>query len=198
VEDRLRELAGIFAIDVCAYAVLDNHLHVVLQLNDEVAAGWSDEEVVRRWGRLFPPRGKDRQPQPVTSAWVKDRLKDMAWVAETRQRLNSLGWFMKCLKEPLARRANHEDKCRGTFWEARYKSIAILDEEALLTTLTYVDLNPLAAGRWIGEDSRGFGSHFSEGSRRRLPRTRRAARSHEISPKIARELTRIWKTDRSG
>jgi hypothetical protein len=77
---------------------------------------------------------------------VKDRLKDMAWVAETRQRLNSLGWFMKCLKEPLARRANHEDKCRGTFWEARYKSIAILDEEALLTTLTYVDLNPLAAG----------------------------------------------------
>ena len=146
VEDRLRELAGIFAIDVCAYAVLDNHLHVVLQLNDEVAAGWSDEEVVRRWGRLFPPRGKDRQPLPVTGVWVKDRLKDAGWVAETRQRLNSLGWFMKCLKEPLARRANHEDKCRGTFWEARYKSIAILDEEALLTTLTYVDLNPLAAG----------------------------------------------------
>lgn len=146
VEDRLRELAGIFAIDVCAYAVLDNHLHVVLQLHDEVAAGWSDEEVVRRWGRLFPPRGKDRQPLPVTGAWVKDRLNDAAWVAETRQRLNSLGWFMKCLKEPLARRANHEDKCRGTFWEARYKSIAILDEEALLTTLTYVDLNPLAAG----------------------------------------------------
>ena len=146
VEDRLKELAGIFAIDVCAYAVLDNHLHVVLQLNDEVAAEWSAEEVVRRWGRLFPPRGKDRQPLPVTGAWVKDRLKDAAWVSETRQRLNSLGWFMKCLKEPLARMANHEDKCRGTFWEARYKSIAILDEEALLTTLAYVDLNPLAAG----------------------------------------------------
>ena len=31
-------------------------------------------------------------------------------------------------------------------WEARFKSIAILDEEALLTTLAYVDLNPLAAG----------------------------------------------------
>jgi len=146
VEDRLRKLAGIFAIDVCAYAVLDNHLHVVLKLNDDVAAGWSNEDVVRRWGRLFPPRGKDRQPLPVTGAWVKDRLKDAAWVAETRQRLNSLGWFMKCLKEPLARRANHEDKCKGTFWEARYKSIAILDEEALLTTLAYVDLNPLAAG----------------------------------------------------
>jgi hypothetical protein len=146
VEDRLRELAGIFAIDVCAYSVLDNHLHVVLRLNDDIARAWSDEEVVRRWGRLFPPRGKDRQPLEVTTAWVQDRLQDTAWVAETRERLNSLGWFMKCLKEPLARMANREDQCSGTFWEARFKSIAILDEEALLTTLAYVDLNPLAAG----------------------------------------------------
>jgi len=146
VEDRLRELAGIFAIDVCAYAVMDNHLHVVLMLNDDVAREWSDEEVVRRWGRLFPPRGKDRQPLEVSPVWVKDRLADAKWVAEARERLNSLGWFMKCLKEPLARMANQEDQCKGTFWEARYKSIAILDEEALLTTLAYVDLNPLAAG----------------------------------------------------
>ena len=64
-EHRLRELAGIFAVDVCAYAVLDNHLHVVLRLNDDVAAGWSDEEVVRRWARLFPPRGKDRKPLAI-------------------------------------------------------------------------------------------------------------------------------------
>jgi REP element-mobilizing transposase RayT len=146
VEDRLKELAGIFAIDVCAYAVLDNHLHVVLMLNDDVAREWSDDDVVRRWGRLFPPRGKDRKPLDVTPAWVKDRLTDTKWLSQARERLNSLGWFMKCLKEPLARMANQEDQCRGTFWEARYKSIAILDEEALLTTLTYVDLNPLAAG----------------------------------------------------
>ena len=58
----------------------------------------------------------------------------------------SHGAKLGCLKEPLARMANQEDECKGTFWEARYKSIAILDEEALLTTLTYVDLNPLAAG----------------------------------------------------
>jgi REP element-mobilizing transposase RayT len=146
IEDRLRELAGIFAIDVCAYAVLDNHLHVVLMLNDEVARGWSDEDVVRRWGQLFPPRGKDWKPLDMTPQWVQERLADAKWVAQARERLNSPGWFMKCLKEPLARMANQEDECKGAFWEARYKSIAILDEEALLTTLTYVDLNPLAAG----------------------------------------------------
>ncbi len=146
IEDRLQELVGIFAIEVCAYAVLDNHMHVVLRLNDAVANGWSDEDVVRRWGRLFPPRGKDRQPLEVTDVWVKFQLKNTVWVQETRKRLNSLGWFMKCLKEPLARLANQADNCRGTFWEARFKSIAILDDEALLTTLAYVDLNPLAAG----------------------------------------------------
>ena len=146
IEDRLRELSEIFSIGVCGYAVMDNHLHVVLQLNDRVAAGWSDDEVARRWGRLFPPRGKDRQPLDVSESWVAERVRDKAWITSARERLNSLGWFMKCLKEPLARLANHEDKCRGTFWEARYKSIAILDEEALLTTLAYVDLNPVAAG----------------------------------------------------
>jgi len=121
-------------------------MHVVLRLNDETAAGWSDEDVVRRWGRLFPPRGRDRQPLDVSEDWVQAQRKDAKWVAETRQRLNSLGWFMKCLKEPLARMANKEDQCKGTFFEGRFKSIAILDEEALLTTLAYVDLNLVAAG----------------------------------------------------
>jgi hypothetical protein len=53
---------------------------------------------------------------------------------------------MKTLKEPLARMANKEDDCKGTFWESRFKSIAILDEEALLATCAYIDLNPVAAG----------------------------------------------------
>ena len=42
--------------------------------------------------------------------------------------------------------ANREDGCKGTFWESRYKSIAVLDEEALLTVCAYIDLNPVAAG----------------------------------------------------
>ena len=30
IQDRLRELARLFAIDVCGFAVMTNHLHVVL------------------------------------------------------------------------------------------------------------------------------------------------------------------------
>jgi hypothetical protein len=107
---------------------------------------WSDEEVIRRWGRLFPPRDRSRQPLPVSTEWVEQKLKDPAWVETARQRLWSLSWFMKCLKEPLSRLVNQEENARGAFFEGRFRSIAILDEESLLTTCAYIDLNPVAAG----------------------------------------------------
>jgi REP element-mobilizing transposase RayT len=145
VEDRLEELAQVFAVGVGGFSVMDNHLHLLVRLDPEVAANWSDDEVVRRWGRLYPPRDRSRRPLPISEEWVQGRLKDIPWVAKTRERLSSISWFMKCLKEPISRRANREDKCRGAFFEARFKSVAILDEEALLATSTYIDLNPVAA-----------------------------------------------------
>jgi hypothetical protein len=63
-----------------------------------------------------------------------------------RERLQSLSWFMKCLKEPLSRLANRQDNARGAFFEERFKSVAILDEESLLATCAHIDLNPVAAG----------------------------------------------------
>jgi len=112
----------------------------------DAAGNWSDEDVVRRWGRLFPPRDKTRRPLPVSDEWVQGHLLNAAWMTRARQRLQSLSWFMKCLKEPLARLANHQDQTRGAFFEGRFKSVAILDEAALLATCAYIDLNPVAAG----------------------------------------------------
>ncbi len=117
-----------------------------MRLDSDVAQGWSDEDVVRRWGCLFPPRDKARQPVPVSDEWVHERVKDTKWVATARLRLQSLSWFMKCLKEPLSRMANRQEKTRGAFFEGRFKSVAILDEESLLATCAYIDLNPVAAG----------------------------------------------------
>ena len=146
IEQRLELLAGNFAVSVCGFAIMDNHLHVLARLDPEVAKPWSDEEVVRRWIAVYPPKTLKGEAIEINPAWIDHQLKDTKRVAAMRERLSSLGWFMKALKEPLARMANKEDDCKGTFWESRYKSIAILDEEALLATCAYIDLNPVAAG----------------------------------------------------
>jgi hypothetical protein len=146
IEARLEALAKQFAVSVCGFAILDNHLHVLCRLDPAVADGWSDQEVVRRWIAVYSPACLDADDPAAVQAWIDHQCQDAARVGRYRQRLQDLGWFMKALKEPLARLANKEDGCTGTFWEARYKSIAILDEEALLATCTYIDLNPVAAG----------------------------------------------------
>ena len=53
---------------------------------------------------------------------------------------------MKFLKERLSRLANRQDKTRGAFFEQRFKSVGVLDEESLLAACAYIDLNPVAAG----------------------------------------------------
>ena len=120
IENRLRELAEIFGVAVGGFSVLDNHLHVLVRLDPEVVQDWTAEDVVRRWGRLFPPRDKARQALPVSDDWVQGHLMNVAWVERARQRLQSLSWFMKCLKEPLSRLANREEQTRGAFFEGRF------------------------------------------------------------------------------
>jgi hypothetical protein len=146
IERRLQELAGLFAIDCGGFAIMDNHLHLLLRLDSLRANNWSNQEVARRWATLFPVRDLAGNALPISEARVTQLASKPDWVAAARQRLRDLGWFMKCLKEPLARMANKEDGYTGAFWESRFKSIAVLDEQSLLATAAYIDLNPLAAG----------------------------------------------------
>ena len=146
IEERLEFLSEHFAVSVAGFSIMDNHLHVLVRLEPELGREMSDEEVLRRWASVYPPVEMDLENKAVLEGWIKRNLADEKLINTYRERLQDLGWFMKALKEPIARKANKEDKCKGAFWEGRYKSIAVIDEEALLATCVYIDLNPVAAG----------------------------------------------------
>jgi hypothetical protein len=65
VETRIHLVAECFAVSVHAYAVMSNHLHLVVAIDPGAAAAWCHEEVATRWVRLFPPREDDLPPPAV-------------------------------------------------------------------------------------------------------------------------------------
>jgi len=109
VLEKLAELSRAFAIDINAYAVLSNHFHLVVRIDSARARQWSAAEVVERYGALFPRAAELWQGVLETTKAQR--------VALWRARLSDLSWFMRCLNEAIARRANKEDGCTGRFWE---------------------------------------------------------------------------------
>jgi putative transposase len=145
--DRLRFLAAIFAIEVCAYAVMENHYHTILRTRPDIVATWSDREVATRWLTLFPRhRNLDGTPIPPVEKEICALADCPERIGQLRRRLSSLSWFMGRLNEFIARAANKEDRVKGRFWEARFKCQALLDEAAIAACMVYVDLNPIRAG----------------------------------------------------
>ena len=90
VVDRLAVLGEVFAIDLCAYAVMSNHYHVVVRINEKQASGWSDTEVAERWMQLF-------SGPEVVKRWLSEQteggetLKALEIIGLWRERLYDLG-----------------------------------------------------------------------------------------------------------
>ncbi|PJC86390.1 transposase [Vibrio sp. HA2012] len=146
IETRIKQLATIYCIDICAYAVMSNHYHIVVHINQEKAKSLTEREVIKRWSMLHARSGLIQRFLNY-EALSKQELCIIKKIAgQWRQRLFSLSWFMRELNFEIALKANQEDECTGHFWESRYKSQALLDDKALLAAMAYVDLNPIRAG----------------------------------------------------
>jgi len=145
IVDRIKLLCSVFAVDLCAYAVMSNHYHIVVRIDDKQVNAWSDEEVAQRWMKIFS--GPLLIKQYLGNAHLTDTELNQVEALFTvwRERLCSLSWLMRCINEPIARMANREDHCTGRFWEGRFKSQALLGKRAVLACMAYVDLNPIRA-----------------------------------------------------
>ena len=145
LEDKLLILGELFALDICAYAIMSNHYHVVLHINKAQADSWSVKDVISIWHQLF-------SGNVLSQRYMNNEALDKAEgdalntvVAGWRERLMDISWFMRILNECIARQANAEDECTGRFWEGRFKCQALLDEAAIAACMVYVDLIPIRA-----------------------------------------------------
>ncbi|PKH02136.1 transposase [Psychromonas sp. MB-3u-54] len=143
--ERLQFLTSIFTIDTCAYAIMSNHYHLVLHVNELENSELNDEEVCLRWSHLYSMPTLVSRWQAGAGLSEEELLMVKTVINKWRERLMDISWFMRSINEFIARKANKEDNCAGRFWEGRFKSQALLDENALLTCMAYVDLNPIRA-----------------------------------------------------
>jgi REP element-mobilizing transposase RayT len=145
IRARMERLASVFSVDVLTYAILSNHLHLILRTRPDIANTWSKKEVAIRWLRMFPGRRIEEYLCEPTTNDVSVLASNEELIASIRLRLSNPSWFIKALCEPIARMANRQDEVTGHFWEGRFKAQTITDEAGLLACSLYVDLNPVRA-----------------------------------------------------
>ncbi len=150
IVDRIQELTTIFAVDVHSYAVMSNHLHLVVTVDPTRAATWTPLEVAHRAARLYRRANDDADSIRSRASNIKDNLER---IVVLRDRLGSLSHFMAALNYPIARAANKESGKKGHFWDKRFHCQRLEDESAILSAMAYVDLNPIRAG--MAEDLPG-------------------------------------------
>ena len=56
VEQRILLLSRAFAISLLSYAVMSNHLHLVIANQPAAVTAWSDLEIAECWIRVYPPK----------------------------------------------------------------------------------------------------------------------------------------------
>ncbi len=118
--DRMRELAGLFAIEVCGYSVMSNHLHLVLRNRRDIAEQWSDDEIAagsnRGQTRLRVGKNAYSYADLLSESTFRSVRKD--YVA--KQYVSVVFGFIFCVTTALA-------IAQLVFgWEIQYKYINIL------------------------------------------------------------------------
>jgi hypothetical protein len=148
MHQRLDVICQAFCIDVLFLAILGNHFHIVLATHPRLVKRLGSWEVARRWLLLFPGKRVLEGPPPEPSEkQIRALAADKEKIDKIRRRLSDVSWFMRALKEPIARRANLEDQCSGAFFASRYRCRLVEDPEGLLAVGLYTDLNLFRAGQ---------------------------------------------------
>ena len=118
IVDKIKALSAIFCIDICAYAVMNNHYHLVLKIDVDKAKSLTQKDIISRWCQITKGHAIATKYMNGDALIGGEHILLDGLITEWHERLSSISWFMRCLNEEIARKANREDECKGAFGKA--------------------------------------------------------------------------------
>ena len=144
--DALKRAAVFSGVDIDAYMAMDNHFHVVCEV-ERAGEPVSEEELIRRVAVLKGERAAEK----LAERWKRLRRRGMEAVVNEEQdrlraRMNDISEFMKTFKETFNVWYKRERKYCGSIWSGRFTSTLVEGGRYRATCMRYVYLNPVRAG----------------------------------------------------
>lgn len=141
-------VADFTCIDLIGWCVMTNHFHIIARLPERRFL--SEEEVLQRYRAIHTLEATNafiaeiaslRQSGDKGESAANNRLDRL------REKMFSIPWFMKILKEWFSKDYNLRTAHSGTMWEAVYTDRDVENELSNMAyRLAYVHLNPVRAG----------------------------------------------------
>ena len=144
---QLWQVADFCGVEICTYALMFNHFHVLLRVPKKVAI--PDAELLRRYAVLYP---KPTKYQTARLDVIKSQLaakgsEAVAWRERQLALMGDVSAFMKLLKQRFSVWFNRTNGRYGTLWSERFKSVLVEGKPGIMRTMAaYIDLNPVRAG----------------------------------------------------
>jgi len=142
IKNFLQILTKAYFIEICSYAIMCNHIHLVLYVNDTNVQSVKDDEILNRWSLIYPSSASEIK-YSILNNDPEDDIKSK--IERCRNKLCCISSFMEKFNLTLSKQFNKEDNCKGRFWEGNFYLQPIYDMQALINTMIYVDLNPIRA-----------------------------------------------------
>ena len=151
----IHQIADFSGVEIFTFCLMQNHFHLLVRV--EPTSFVDDEELIRRYGVLYP---KPTKYQVVSMEAMARELRTNGRDAEAIRakliaRMGDVSAFMKTLKQRFSTWFNKTHDRYGPLWSDRFKSVLVEGEGRVLQTMAaYIDLNPVRAG--LVEDPKDY------------------------------------------
>ena len=95
---------------------MSNPYHLVLHVDEILNESLSGEDICERWCQLYSKPVLIERWQAKQTISEAENKAALAIIEGWRGRLADISWFMRCLNEFIARKANKEDECSGRLY----------------------------------------------------------------------------------